>query len=83
MKITSNYIDKLNGKISIEIDKKDYTEQVDRELHNLSHKANMPGFRKGHVPVGLIRKKHGKCVINILCREHFMRWHMKKEQESL
>jgi trigger factor len=63
MKITSNYIDKLNGKISIEIDKKDYTEQVDRELHNLSHKANIPGFRKGRVPVGLIRKKHGKAVI--------------------
>ncbi len=56
MKITSNYIDKLNGKISIEIDKKDYSEQVDRELQNLSHKANIPGFRKGHVPVGLIRK---------------------------
>ena len=63
MKITSNYIDKLNGKISIEIDKKDYSEQVDRELQNLSLKANIPGFRKGHIPVGLIRKKHGRVVI--------------------
>ena len=63
MKITSNYIDKLNGKISIEIDKKDYSDKVDNELQNLSLKANIPGFRKGHVPVGLIRKKHGKAVI--------------------
>ena len=63
MKITSNYIDKLNGKISIEIDKKDYSDKVDSELQNLSLKANIPGFRKGHVPVGLIRKKHGKAVI--------------------
>jgi len=63
MKITSNYIDKLNGKISIEIDKKDYSDKVDNELQNLSLKANIPGFRKGHVPVGLIRKKHGRAVI--------------------
>ena len=63
MKITSNYIDKLNGKISIEIDKKDYSDKVDSELQNLSLKANIPGFRKGHVPVGLIRKKHGRAVI--------------------
>jgi len=63
MKITSNYIDKLNGKITIEIDKKDYAEQVNSVLHKYSQTANVPGFRKGHVPMGLIKKQYGRAVI--------------------
>ena len=63
MKIVSNYIDKLNGKITIEIDKKDYAEQVNSVLHKYSQTANVPGFRKGHVPMGLIKKQYGKAVI--------------------
>jgi len=63
MKITSNYIDKLNGKITIEIDKKDYSEQVNSVLHKYSQTASTPGFRKGHVPMGLIKKQYGRAVI--------------------
>ena len=63
MKIASNYIDKLNGKITIEIDKKDYAEQVNSVLHKYSQTANVPGFRKGHVPMGLIKKQYGRAVI--------------------
>ena len=62
MKITSNYIDDLNGKIIIEVEKKDYSEQVNSTLKEYSKKANMPGFRKGNVPIGLIRKQHGKAI---------------------
>ena len=63
MKIVSNYIDKLNGKITIEIDKKDYAEQVNSVLQKYSQTANVPGFRKGHVPMGLIKKQYGRAVI--------------------
>ena len=63
MKIASNYIDKLNGKITIEIDKKDYAEQVNSVLQKYSQTANVPGFRKGHVPMGLIKKQYGRAVI--------------------
>ena len=63
MKITSNYIDKLNGKIIIEIAKKDYAEQVNSVLQKYSQTANVPGFRKGHVPMGLIKKQYGRAVI--------------------
>ncbi|MBT3560585.1 MAG: trigger factor [Flavobacteriaceae bacterium] len=63
MNITSNYIDKLNGKITIEVDKKDYTKQVNTVLQKYSQTANVPGFRKGHVPMGLIKKQYGKAVI--------------------
>jgi len=63
MKIASNYIDKLNGKITIEIDKKDYAKQVNSVLHKYSQTANVPGFRKGHVPMGLIKKQYGRAVI--------------------
>ena len=62
MKITSNYIDKLNGKITIEIDKKDYAEQVNSVLHKYSQTANVAGFRKGHVPMGLVKKQYENAV---------------------
>ena len=62
MKIASNYIDKLNGKITIEIDKKDYAKQVNSVLHKYSQTANVAGFRKGHVPMGLIKKQYGVTV---------------------
>ena len=63
MNITSNYIDDLNGKIIIEVEKKDYSEQVNSVLKKYSKTANIPGFRKGNVPIGLIRKQYGKAVI--------------------
>ena len=63
MNITSNYIDDLNGKIIIEVEQKDYSEQVNSVLKKYSKSANIPGFRKGNVPIGLIRKQYGKAVI--------------------
>lgn len=55
-------VDALNGLITMQIEKADYAENVEKELKNFRKKANMPGFRVGQVPIGLIRKRFGSEV---------------------
>lgn len=62
MKVSRKDIDKLNSLLSIEIVKKDYESNVDKVLIDYKKKANVPGFRKGHTPIGLIKKQHGVSV---------------------
>ena len=52
-------VDALNGLITMQIEKADYAENVEKELKNFRRKANMPGFRPGQVPMGLIKKRFG------------------------
>ena len=59
MKVSRNDIDKLNSVLKIEIDKKDYESNVDKVLVDYKKRANIPGFRKGHTPIGLIKKQYG------------------------
>ena len=70
MKITLNKKNKLSGIISIEIDKNDYEQKVNDVLKRYSKTAKIPGFRKGFVPIGLVKKQYGNAVkvdeINIL-----------------
>ena len=49
----------MNGLITMQIEKADYAENVEKELKNFRRKANMPGFRPGQVPMGLIKKRFG------------------------
>ncbi len=63
MKIDLKKIDKLNSTISISIEKKDYENKVDSVIKDYKSKINLPGFRKGHVPLSLIKKKYEKAII--------------------
>ncbi len=63
MKINLKKVDKLNSKISITIEKKDYKNKVDKIIKDYKSKINLPGFRKGHVPLSLIKKKYEKAII--------------------
>jgi trigger factor len=47
----------------LQIEKNDYAERVEKTLRDYRKKANIPGFRPGMVPVGLIKKMYGKAVI--------------------
>jgi len=47
----------------MEISAQDYEESVNKVLKDYQHKANLPGFRPGKVPTGLIRKMYGKAVM--------------------
>ncbi len=63
MNITRVNKDDLNAVLTVAIEKDDYTSKVDEILKNYKKSANIPGFRKGHVPMGLIKKQYGKAVL--------------------
>lgn len=63
MNITRESIDKLNAVVKIEIAKADYSEKVEKILTDYRKSANIPGFRKGQVPMGLVKKQHGKAIL--------------------
>ena len=63
MEIKHKKIDDLNGLITIRIEKNDYQENVLKIIKDYKNKANIPGFRKGHVPLGLIKNKYENVII--------------------
>lgn len=62
MNITKENIDPLNLVLKLHITKADIQENVNATLNEYRKKVNIPGFRKGHVPLGLMRKKFGEEV---------------------
>ena len=62
MKINEKKSKKSTYLLDIIIEKKDYVEKVDSTIKNYRKKANIPGFRKGNVPIGLIKKQYGMAV---------------------
>ena len=62
MNITIENIDNLNALLKVEVRKSDYSENVEKVLKEYRRKANVKGFRPGMVPMGIIRKMHGKVV---------------------
>ncbi|MEH6746409.1 MAG: trigger factor [Maribacter arcticus] len=63
MNITKEQIDDLNAVVKVAITKDDYQDKVDSILKDYKKQANIPGFRKGQVPMGLIKKQYGKAVL--------------------
>tara|TARA_Y100000996_G_C22558713_1_gene656524 strand:- start:10247 stop:11575 length:1329 start_codon:yes stop_codon:yes gene_type:complete len=63
MHISRKDSDSLNSIITITIDQRDYISKVEEVLKNYRKTANIPGFRKGNVPIGMIKKQYEKPVI--------------------
>ena len=63
MNITKKDIDKLNAVLTVEVSKEDYSGKVEKVLNDYRKNANIPGFRKGHVPMGMVKKQYGKAVL--------------------
>ena len=59
MNITFENPDKINGLLTITVEKEDYQEKVDKTLKNYRKRAQVPGFRPGMVPMGMIKKQYG------------------------
>jgi len=63
MNIVRKDLDQNNATLTVCIEKADYTEKVEKSLRDYRKKANIPGFRPGMVPMGLLKKMYGKAVI--------------------
>ena len=63
MNVSLQNIDKVNALLTVKLEKADYQEKVDKSLKTFRQKAQIPGFRKGMVPMSLIKKMYGKSVI--------------------
>ncbi len=63
MNISKEQLDELNAVVTVDIAKADYSDKVDQILKDYRKNANIPGFRKGHVPMGLVKKQYGKAVL--------------------
>lgn len=63
MNISKEQLDDLNAVVTVDIAKEDYSDKVENILKDYRKNANIPGFRKGHVPMGLVKKQYGKAVL--------------------
>jgi trigger factor len=63
MNITRENIDDLNAIVKVDITREDYTDKVEKILSDYRKSANIPGFRKGHVPMSMVKKQYGKAVL--------------------
>jgi trigger factor len=63
MNITKESIDSLNAVVKVAITAEDYQGKVETILQDYRKKADVPGFRKGHVPMGMIKKQYGKSIM--------------------
>jgi FKBP-type peptidyl-prolyl cis-trans isomerase (trigger factor) len=53
----------LKAVVTLTIEPADYQEEVAKQLKEVRHKAQMPGFRPGMVPAGLVKKMYGKGIL--------------------
>lgn len=87
MNISKQEIDALNAVVTIVVEKDDYREKVDKILKDYRKKANVPGFRQGHVPMGLIKKQYETPVIidevNKLLQEELNKFLLEEKLDIL
>ena len=62
MKVSFENPDKINGLLTITVEEDDYKSEVDKTLKDYRKKANVPGFRPGQVPMGMIKRQFGSAV---------------------
>ena len=60
--VTKENIGLLHEKLTVKLEKTDYLPSFEKALKEYSKKANIPGFRKGMVPAGLIKKMYGSSL---------------------
>ena len=63
MNVSLQNIDKVSALLTVKLEKADYQENVDKSLKRLRQKIQMPGFRPGMVPIGLVKKMYRKSVM--------------------
>ena len=62
MNIVFETPDKINGLLTLTVEEADYKDAVEKELKTCRKRANVPGFRPGMVPMGMVKKMYGTSV---------------------
>ena len=62
MNVTFDKIDAVRGEITVNLEEKDYADKVKKQLKEIAKNRPEPGFRPGHTPEGIIRRKYGDAV---------------------
>ena len=62
MKVTFENPDKVNGLMTLTVEEADFNEKVEKQLKDYRKRANIPGFRPGQVPMGMVRRQYGAAV---------------------
>lgn len=63
MDVSVNKIDALNAVLTVKISNEDYKTSYEFSLKNHRKQMQLPGFRKGHVPTSVIKKKYGPSIL--------------------
>lgn len=63
MQVVKKETDQLNATLILTVEPADYQDKVAKQLKEIRRKANIPGFRPGMVPAGLVKKMYGKAVL--------------------
>ena len=79
MNISFENVDKVSALLTLKVEKADYEEKVEKALKDFRKKANLPGFRPGQVPMGLLKKRFGT---EILAEEINKKRFQKKQKKS-
>ncbi len=87
MNITKESVDALNAVVKVDIVADDYQAKVEEILSDYRKKADIPGFRKGHVPMGMIKKQYGKSImideVNKLLQESLNKFLVEEKLDIL
>lgn len=62
MEISLQNVSDVQAKLTVKLVLADYEEKVNKSLKNFRQKANIPGFRPGMVPMGLVKKQYGTAI---------------------
>jgi trigger factor len=63
MNVSREDVDALNAILKVKVGPADYEKNVAKQLEDYRKRANVPGFRKGHVPMGMLKKQYGKALL--------------------
>jgi len=81
--VTRENIGLLNDKLTVKLTKEDYFPAFEKSLKNYAKSANIPGFRKGMVPAGVVKKMYGQSVFTdevLRTMERELNAYLSKEQ---